>query len=279
MMRVSTVDMFGTSPGRGSPLDVLLPDADRSRDEELFAQAAAHARASAADESALVSECSRAGRTFSSRIFNAEGETSFGTHSLAGVAACLAERRRLAPGEVARTSRDGSQPLWTDGREVRVPFDGPVVCEEISLDPALSGFYGGQLAHAVGVGRGFTLMRVDEDPRDLPAPDPDRMREVGLSDLTVFRPDASGRTIVGRVFAPGFGIAEDAGCLPVAAALGIAALLRSPARRAERVTVTQVTARDTESVFSCEGTVRDGAARLAVTGTVWVEHQDDRRAL
>lgn len=278
MMRVSTVDMFGTSPGRGSLLDVLLPDADRSWEEELLAQAAAHARVGDADESALVSECSREERTFASRMFNAAGETRFGTHSLAGVAACLAKRGWLAPGEVARISQDGSQPLWTDGREVRVPFDGAVVCEEISLDPALSGPYGGQRAHAVGVGRGFTLMRVDEDPRDLPAPDAGRMREVGLSDLTIFRPDASGTTIMGRVFAPGFGIPEDAGCLPVAAALGIAALQRLPARGAERVTVTQVTTRGTESVFTCEGSARGGAARLAVTGTVWVEPQDGRRA-
>jgi predicted PhzF superfamily epimerase YddE/YHI9 len=278
MMRITSVDMFGTSPGRGSALDVLLPDLDRPWDEEVVEEAAAHARCSHADESALVSRCSRGQRTFASRTLNADGETPFGTHSLAGVAACLAEGSHLAPGEVGRTSADGCQWLWTDGRRVRVPFDGPLVHEEVPLDTALSRAYGSPRARAVGVGRGFTLVRVDEDPRVLAAPDLDRMRELGTTDLTVFRWDSARQQVLARVFAPGFGIAEDAGCLPVAAALGIAVLRMEPARQGRPVTVTQVTTRGTESVFTCEGTVRDGSARLAITGRVWVGNQDVRRA-
>lgn len=278
MMQVTTVDMFGTSPGRGSALDVLLPDLG-PWDEDVVEEAAAHARSSDADESALVCRCSRGERTFASRIFNAEGETPYGTHSLAGVAASLAQGGHLAPGEIARTSAAGCQWLWTDGPRVRVPFDGPVVHEEIPLDTALSRAYGGSRAHAVGIGRGFTLVRVEEDPRVLAAPDFDRMRELGTTDLTVFRWDPAGQQVLARVFAPGFGIPEDAGCLPVAAALGIAVLRMDPTRQGTPVTVTQVTSRDTESVFTCEGTVRDGSARLAVTGSVWVENHDERRAL
>ena len=281
MIRVATVDMFGTSPGRGSALDVLLPDTDRPWDEEaveeMLDDAAAHARHSHADESALVSRCSREEGTFRSRVFNSEGETPFGTHSLAGVAACLAESGHLAPGEVARTSGAGSQRLWTDGPRVRVPFDGPVVEEEIALDTASSRAYGGARAHAVGVGRGFTLVRVQEDPRVLPSPDLIRMRESGTTDLTVFRWDPARQQVLARVFAPGFGIPEDAGCLPVAAALGIAVLRMDPSCQRRPVTVTQVTAHGTESVFTCEGTVRDGSARLTVTGSVWIKSQDLRR--
>lgn len=276
MMRVASVDMFGAAPGRGSALDVLLPDQEGRADKaKVLHQAAAHARRSDADESALVSACSREDQTFGSRIFNGHGETPFGTHSLAGIAACLATHGHLASGDVTRTSEAGRQELWTDGRAVRVPFDGAIVEEEVSLDPALSLPYGGRRAHEAGVGRGFTLVRVDEDPRDLPAPEFDRMRELGATDLTLFHYDTVGRHVLARVFAPGFGIPEDAGCLPIAAALGVAALRTRPRDR-DPVTVTQVTARGTESEFTCEGMVRDGATRLAVTGTVWVEPRDER---
>lgn len=275
-MRVTTVDMFGASPGRGSALDVLIPD--RPCDEGVVEEAAAHARQNNTDESALVSECSRAERIFASRIFNAGRETPFGTHSLAGVAACLVSDGHLAPGEVGRTAEAGCQWLWTDGREVRVPFDGPVVYQEIPRDPELFGPYAGA-PHAGGVGRAFTLVRVDEDPRALPAPDLDRMRELELTDLTVFRWDPERRQVLARVFAPGFGIPEDSGCLPVAAALGVAALRLAPDLQDAPVTVRQVTERGTESVLTCAGSIRDGAASVRVTGRVWVDQtEDDQKA-
>lgn len=270
-MRITTVDMFGTEPGRGSALDVLLPDVDRPWDEDLVAEAAAHARHSDADESALVSRCSRVERTFATRIMNAEGETPFATHSVAGVAACLTKAGHLTPGDVARTSAGGCQWLWTDGTRVRVPFDGAVVHEETPLDATLRRAYGCRRAHSVGAGRGFTLAHVEEDPRVLPPPDVRRMRELGMTDLTVFRWDPARRQVLARVFAPGFGIAEDAGCLPVAAALGIAAQRMEAGHGVGGpVTVTQVTERGTESVFTCEGEARGDSARLTVAGAVWV---------
>lgn len=115
------------------------------------------------------------------RITTVEGETLFGTHSLAGVAACVADGGHVASGAVARTFAAGCQMAVDRRPEVRVPFDGPVVHEKI----------------------------------------------------------AHGRP----------------------------------------VTVTQVTTRGTESVFTCEGAVRDGFARLLVTGRVWVEGPDAGRAL
>jgi trans-2,3-dihydro-3-hydroxyanthranilate isomerase len=262
-MRVTTVDMFGVSPGRGSALDVLIPDGPC--DQDAVDEAAAHARQNDADESALVSECFEG--TFASRIFNVGGETPFGTHSLAGVAACLVSEGRLAPGEVGRTAEAGSQRLWTDGCEVRVPFDGPVVHQEIPHDPELFEPYEG-VPFAGGVGRAFTFVQVEDDPRTLPAPNLDRMWELELTDLTIFRWDPQRREILARVFAPGFGIPEDSGCLPAAAALGLAALRLDPGSQAP-VTVRQVTRRGTESVFTCTGSIRDGSASVLVTGRVW----------
>nr|ABW71846.1 hypothetical protein [Streptomyces refuineus subsp. thermotolerans] len=264
-MRVTTVDMFGAAPGRGSALDVLVPDGPCG--EAAAEEAAAHARRSAADESVLVVECRRAQRTFASRVFNAGGETPFATHSLAGAAACLVGAGHLPPGEVGRTAESGSQWLWTDGHEVRVPFDGPVVHRGIPHDPALFGPYAGT-PYAGGVGRAFNLLRVAEDPRTLPAPDPGRMRELGFTDLTVFRWDPDRGEVLARVFAPGFGIPEDAGCLPAAAALGVAAL-RLAADDRTSVTVRQVTVRGTESVFRCTGSARGGSANVTITGRVW----------
>ncbi|MFE9581344.1 phenazine biosynthesis protein PhzF [Nocardia sp. NPDC006044] len=272
-MRVLRVDMFGAAPGRGSTLDVLIP-AGRC-DDRVVAEAAEYARQGNSDESALVSECSPAQRTFGSRIFNADGETPFGTHSLAGVAACLVGTGRLAPGDVGRTAEVGCQWLWTDGSDVRVPFDGPVVHEEIPCDPGLFGWHTGS-SHAGGIGRAFNFVRVTEDPRSLPVPDLDRMRQAGLTDLTAYRWDSARQEVLARVFAPGFGIPEDAGCLPAAAALGLTGLGLTADGRSP-VTVRQVTGDGRESVFGCTGASRGDTASVRITGRVWVPAIDDEQ--
>jgi hypothetical protein len=150
-----------------------------------------------------------------------------------------------------------------------VPFRGPVVHRPAAGDVLAA--YGGS-ASSCGVGRGFTLIRVDDDPLSLSPPDPERMQADGLTDLTLFRWDAALRRVTARVFAPGFAIPQDAGCLPVAAALGVAALLG--ADTAGPVEVRQVTARGTESTFICTGSVRDGVADIVVDGRVWVPATD-----
>lgn len=268
MTRAVRVDMFGVEPGRGSALDVLPPEAGQPA---TATEAAAHARRTDADETALVTSVS--GRTFSSRIFNAHGETPFGTHSLAGVAACLVRTGALAPGAVARTSPAGDQRLWTDGHHVRVPFDGPAIHDEIDVAAELLRGYAGR-AYAVGVGRRFTLVRVEEDPTTLPAPDLDRMRQLGITDLTLYHWEPTDRRVTARVFAPGFGIPEDAGCLPAAAALGLAAVTADRSARGEPVTVAQVTTRNTTSTFTCTGTVHDRDASVEVAGRIWVRSND-----
>ncbi len=270
-MRVTTVDMFGAAPGRGSLLDVLVPD----REGEPVAAVTAHARETEAVESVLVTESCRAERTFRSRIFNADGETPFATHSVAGVAAWLVRAGLLDAGEVGRTAPTGSQWLWTDGHRVRVPFDGPLVHQRIPHDPAQFGPYEGT-PHAGGVGRAFNFVRVSEDPRALPIPDLDRMRELELTDLTLFRWDPDRREVLARVFAPGFGIPEDTGCLPAAAALGLVALELSDGADAP-VTVRQVTRHGTESIFGCDGSIHDGVARLRVTGHIWAPDDEKGR--
>ncbi|MGI5350349.1 hypothetical protein ACQEU8_19530 [Streptomyces sp. CA-250714] len=262
---MTRVDMFGTAPGRGAALDVLVPEGPCA--DDAVAQAAAHARTTDDTvESALVSECSRQQRTFASRIFNTGGETPFGTHSLAGVAALLVSRGHLDPGEVGRKTDAGCQWLRTDGHEVEVPFSGPVVDHEIPADPALFGSYDGT-PRASGVGRAFTILRVSEDPRALPPPDAKRMADLGLTDLTLFRWDPDSREVLARVFAPGFGLPEDPGCLPAASALGLTAL----GDREAAVTVRQVTRDGSESVLRCTGSVRDGAAQVRVTARVWAD--------
>ncbi|MFL1426546.1 MULTISPECIES: hypothetical protein [unclassified Nocardiopsis] len=272
-MSCTRVDMFGLSPGRGSALDVLVPDGACPWDTEAVS---AHVNDTDADETALVVSCTE--RTFATRVFHPGGETPFGTHSMAGVAACLVAGGRLAPGsgQVAQTTPHGLQRIWTDGHRVRVPFHGPAVHHGVEIDPGLLSPYAGE-AIGAGVGRRFTLIRVEEDPRDLPAPDPVSMRKTGLTDLTLFRWDPGRRHMTARVFAPGFGFPEDAGCLPAASALGVAALDLDPASHGVPVTVAQVTARGTESAFTCTGSIADGTADLEVTGRVWVPgHLPDR---
>ena len=265
-MSSTRVDMFGLSPGRGSALDVLIPDAAHPWDAPAVS---AHVRDTDAHETALVVSCAQ--RAFATRIFHPDGESPFGTHSMAGVAACLVAGGHLTPGsdQVAQTTPNGPQRLWTDGHHVRVPFHGPAVHRDVPIDPGLVSPYTGR-AIGAGVGRQFVLVRVDEDPRSLPAPDPALMRRSGITDLTLFRWDPERRHMSARVFAPGFGFPEDAGCLPAASALGVTALSLDPASHGVPVTVTQVTARGTESVFTCVGSIVDGTADLEVTGKVWV---------
>ncbi|MEV6560122.1 phenazine biosynthesis protein PhzF [Nocardia sp. NPDC051756] len=272
-MQVLRVDMFGAAPGRGSTLDVLIPEG--RCDDRAVAEATEYACQGNSDESALVSECSPAQQTFGSRIFNTDGETPFGTHSLAGVAACVVGTGRLAPGEVGRTAEVGCQWLWTDGREVRVPFDGPVVHEPIPYDPALFGWRNGS-SHAGGIGRAFNFVQVTDDPRSMRIPDLDRMREVGLTDLTAYRWDPDRQEVLARVFAPGFGIPEDAGCLPAAAALGLIGLGLTADGRSP-VTVRQVTGDGRESVFGCTGSSHGDTASVRITGQVWVPAIDDEQ--
>ena len=270
-MRMTRVHMFGP-PSQGSPLDVVLPDPDRSPSEP---DVAAHARSTDADETVLVTSC--AGRAFGTRIFNAHGETSFGTHSLAGVAASLVRAGLLPPGEVKRTSAAGEQRLWTDGFQVQVPFEGPVFDQQVDLDPALLGPYGSR-ASSVGVGRGFTVLQLDrdQDPLALPAPDFGRMNELGITDLTLFGWNPELNRIRARVFAPGFGISEDAGCLPAAAALGVAALRSALVPNHTPVRITQVSARGTTSDFDCTGAIDGGRVSLEITGWVWVRGENGR---
>lgn len=277
-MKVTTVDMFGDVPGRGSQLDVIIPEGPC--DGAVVREIAARARIAVADESALVTWRSRERRAFSSRIFASDGETSLGTHSVAGVAACLVGRGLLPVGDVERIAPDGRARVRTDGRVVSIRFEGSLVHGTLPHVPRDLGVSSGperagerELLVGCGVGRSLTLWRVDQDPRSLPPPDAGRMRDLGLTDLTAFRWDEASREVVARVFAPGFGIPEDRGCLPAAASLGAAAL-RLTSGGAEPLTIRQVTARGTESVFLCEGSVRDGVARLRITSRVWVGTTD-----
>lgn len=265
-MLLLRADMFGVIPGRGSPLDVLVPTAAAPSDPD---RAAAHAGAgspAAADETVLVTAVCRRSRSFTPRVFGSAGETPHVAHSMAGAAAALVTAGLLDPGSVTVDGPSGACTLWTDGRAVRVPFRGPAV-HEPAPDAAAHGHPG---AHRVGVGRGFLCADVDDDPLRLRAPDPALMDRLGHTDLTlVHRPRAG--ELRARVFAPGFGMPEDAGCLPVAAALTVAAgtAASCPASPAP-VTVRQVARRGTESVLTGTGTVRDGIADLLVTGAVTV---------
>jgi trans-2,3-dihydro-3-hydroxyanthranilate isomerase len=263
-MELTTVDMFGTAPGRGSALDVLVPTGRAEAGEADAAAAEKHAGRGAVDEVVLVSAFSAELGTFGTRVFNARGETPFATHSLAGAAAVLVRSGRLPAGEVTRTAGEAAQPMWTDGEQVRVPFRAPVVHEPVAGD-VLAPYRGS--ASSCGPGRGFTLVRVDDDPLALPPPDAERMRAGGLTDLTLFHWEPRERRVTARVFAPGFAIPEDAGCLPVAAALGLATALLDPGA-GRPVEVRQLTGRGTESAFTCTGTVRDGLADLLVAGRV-----------
>lgn len=271
-MQLTAVDMFGVAPGRGSALDVLV--AHDGNADDLARAAAGHASRSTAVETALVPAFSAVGRTFTSRVFNACGETPFGTHSLAGTAAALVHGGHLPAGGLTRLDGATGQPLWTDGYEVRVPFTGPVADGIPDINPTLLAPYGGT-ARACGVGRAFTFVRVEDDPLCLPAPSPERMRAGGFTDLTLFHLDAQRRRVRARVFAPGFGIAEDAGCLPVAASLAVVFLLEigvSP----EPVEIQQVTSSAAESIFTCTADARDGSADVVVTGRVWAHSDHDR---
>ncbi|GAA2923062.1 hypothetical protein GCM10020221_18960 [Streptomyces thioluteus] len=194
------------------------------------------------------------------------------------MAALLVSRGYLDPGEVGRTAGAGYQWLRTDGHVVEVPFSGPVVDHEIPADPAVFGSYGG-IPRVSGISRGSPSSGSPTILGLCPLRTPRAMAELGLTDLTLFRWDPEHREILARVFAPGFGLPEDPGCLPAAAALGLVPLGLGDGSNAP-VTIRQVTRRGTESVLRSTGSVRSGTAEVRVTARVWVGgdgSDDDRR--
>lgn len=268
-MKLVHANMFGVDAGSGSPLLVLVPDEDEERHakslsrDDLSYWATAWLRKSGADEVVLVTDVAAKERSCRPVVFGARGGTPFITHSMAGVAAGLVSTGILEAGSVTLHGPDSSPQVWTDGSRIEVRLAGPVI-DEVASD--VREFSREARARRVGIGRGFLVVDVDDHPLQYPAPDIDSMECAGLTDLTYLQWAAGESTLQARVFAPGFGMPEDAGCLPVAGALTVSTLTRAP--RLEYVEITQVSGRASCSHLTAAGTIRDGHADVVLSGRV-----------
>ncbi|WP_052947175.1 PhzF family phenazine biosynthesis protein [Dermacoccus sp. PE3] len=271
-MKLVHADMFGADAGSGSPLLVLIPDEDEERHgkslspDDLSYWATAWLRKSGADEVVLVTDVEARERSCRPMVFGARGVTPFITHSMAGVATALVSTGALEAGSVTLHGPDSSPQVWTDGSRIEARLVGPVI-DDVASD--IHEFRRDARAWRVGIGRGFLVVDVDDHPLQCPAPDVDSMERAGLTDLTYLRWAAGESKLQARVFAPGFGMPEDAGCLPVAGALSVSAFMRAP--RLERVEITQVSGRGSCSHLTAVGTVRDGHADVVLSGRVHAE--------
>lgn len=268
-MKLVHADMFGVDAGSGSPLLVFVPDEDEERlakalsRDDLSCWATAWLRKSGADEVVLVTDVEPKERSCRPMVFGARGVTPFITHSMAGVAAALVKIGILDAGSVTLHGPDSSPQVWTDGSRIEARLAGPVI-DDIASD--VREFNRDARARRVGIGRGFLVVDVNDHPLQCPAPDIDSMECAGLTDLTYLRWAAGESTLQARVFAPGFGIPEDAGCLPVAGALAVSTLTRAPLLGC--VEITQVSGRGSCSHLTAVGNVRGGHADFVLSGRV-----------
>ncbi len=125
---------------------------------------------------------------------------------------------------------------------------------------------------AEGFGTPFTFLPVREAALARAEPDPARMAAAALPALCLVHWDGSRRTARTRLFAPGFGIAEDPACAPVAAALGLwlAGTGRLPDEEGSHTyTLRQGAEAGRPALLTCTLTVSNGSpAQAAVTGRV-----------
>lgn len=267
-MRLWRMNMFGAEGRTGSELDVLIPDGPN--DPVDVRAVARHALVSSADETVLITGVSSTGRSFGYRVFGARGETPFTTHSLAGAAAAVVASGGITSGNFTALTAAGRQAVWSDGTNIRVEIKGPFVSKPAEVPKQVRAARG-VWTRLAGSGQGLLLHYVEDDPRTLPVPDLTAMGSLGLTNLTYVRLARGREHTQARVFAPGFGIPQDAGCLPAAAAIAAEALSDDSAPKT--VLVRQLSNRDTVSEFKCETSAADGhhaltvASRVLTTGT------------
>jgi trans-2,3-dihydro-3-hydroxyanthranilate isomerase len=267
------VDMFTDHPFAGSPLGVVPDAASLSTDEMRMIAAEINTI-----ETAFVLPASSPDATYRVRVFNPAGESPHGSHSSFGTAATLVRMGRIPAGRTVQECGTATQLLDAGADRATLIGQGPVAGTGLDPEPLLAAVRldRSRLADAApmatGLGSRFPYLPVQAGAVELARPDYGYMAEHALPALCVFSWDHATSAADARVFAPGFGIPEDAACGPVAMALGAwlfdTGNLPSPDGTHE-YTVRQGAGSGRPALLRCAVTIDQGRiTRGAVTGQV-----------
>ncbi|MFI0242907.1 PhzF family phenazine biosynthesis protein [Streptomyces sp. NPDC016845] len=221
MIHYELVSMFTATPYAGSPLAVV-PHATTLSEQDMLAAATAIG----ADESVFVLPASAPEATYRVRVFTPLGESAGGGHSCVGTAATLVRIGLVPPGRLVQEC--GTARHILDAQADRATFtasghpaDHPLAAGALLAAVGLTRKDQAGEPHATGFGTPFAFLPVRPEALATARPDFPRMTDDGLPALCLLHWSPTARTARTRLFAPGFGIAEDPACAPVAGALGL----------------------------------------------------------
>lgn len=223
MTRYEVVNMFTDQPGMGSPLAVI-PRGDR------VPAAAMPTLVERLDvpEVSLVLPPTSPESNYRVRVFTPAGESPSGSHASVGTATTLVRLGILQPGLIVQECGEVRQLLMAGATQGTHFGVGPACATTLDPGPLVDVLglalpdVAGTAPRSAGFGAStFPMVPLHRDALARARPDYDRMPELGLAVLLIFHWDASARTAYARLFTPGFGVAEDPACSPVALALGV----------------------------------------------------------
>lgn len=227
MPEYDIVEMFADHAYAGSPMGVV-PAAQELSTEDMQLVA----REIALAETAFVLPPDDSAADYRVRVFTPVAESPYGGHSALGTAVSLVRRGIVPVGKVTQQCGPKLLTLTVDAESGTIGAAGPLepVVAEAGPLLAAAGLGPADLAHAdaaaaapraVGFGPAFHFLPVRRDALDRAALHAEAAREAGLADVFVFAWDAEQRTAHARLFAPGYGMPEDAACSSAALGLGL----------------------------------------------------------
>jgi trans-2,3-dihydro-3-hydroxyanthranilate isomerase len=226
-LEFEVVDVFTDRPFAGNPAAIVF-GADALAADQLQAIA----REFNLSETVFVLPPSVEGATYRARIFTPSRELPFAGHPSVGAAATQLRRGLFGPGTVIQECGAGLLPIvvtdsGSSAGTATLSGGTPNVGPELDPAPLLAAVsltgkdYAGPAPRLAGCGLDFPYLSVTPDAVGRADGDPAAMRAAGLSQVSVFSWDLTGRAAHARVFAPGVGVHEDPATGSAALGLGV----------------------------------------------------------
>lgn len=267
MVSYEIVDVFTDRAYAGNPLAVVFGA------EALSGSRMQHIAAEFnLSETAFVLPPSREGATYRVRIFTPNAELPYAGHPSIGTAVTLARRGVIATGAAVQECGAGLLPVTVEADSATLTGAAATCGPPIDPAPLLAaaGLTAADLAgtpRKAGTGLEFPYLPVTDEAvvRAVPRP------VDGVPEVYPFAFDPATSTVHARLFAPGFGIAEDPATGSAALGLGVYLVAEGllPADGTHTYTVAQGAECGRPSRLDCEVTAEAGTAtRVRVSGRV-----------
>lgn len=267
MLSYEIVDVFTDRAYAGNPLAVVFGAEVLSGEQ--MQRIAGEFNLS---ETAFVLPPTRGGATYRVRIFTPNAELPYAGHPSVGTAVTLARRGAIPSGASVQECGAGLLPITVEADTATLTGGAPSLGEPLDPAPLLAaaGLTESALAgrpRRAGTGLEFPYLPVSDEAVAAAA----CLTRDDVDEVYLFSFDPVTRTAHSRLFAPGFGIAEDPATGSAALGLGVYLIAEGllPSEGAHGYTVLQGAERGRPSRLDCEVTAEAGAAvRVTVTGRV-----------